>query len=189
MAGRLQWWMRGGATPELPRFMATVEAAEADRLQDWAAHPQGRLTLIVMLDQFTRGLFAGTPRAFASDPLALALAEEGVRTGAYDALGTAWERTFYELPFGHAEGAEHLRRLDFMIDAAEARVGAAPPHLKRLFEFAVTQPQGHREVIARFGRYPHRNAILGRTSTAEELAYLAEGVLVHERTPAPDTPA
>src|SRR5919206_1449348 len=72
------WWFRGGANPELPRFAPVLEAARAGRLDDWLAIPLGRLSLIIVLDQFSRGLFAGTPEAYASDPDALRIAEEGL---------------------------------------------------------------------------------------------------------------
>ena len=80
------WWMGGGANAGLPPFALTLAAARAGRLDAWLATPRGRLSLIVVLDQFPRGLHAGTPEAYSCDPAALRIAEEGLRNGHYDAL-------------------------------------------------------------------------------------------------------
>lgn len=183
LMAQFQWWNRGGAAAELPRFRPVVDAARAGQLDHWAATPLGRLSLIVVLDQFTRTLFAEMPDAYASDPAALRLAEEGIASGHHARIATPWELTFYELPLSHAEGPRHLDRLDFVIAAAGERLAAAPPSRRRMAEFAASQPKAARDVIARFGRYPHRNAILGRSSTPAELDFLAEGDLVHLRSP------
>ncbi len=92
------WCMRGGANSELPPFAPVLEAARAGRLDHWPATPLGRPSLIVVLDQFPRGLHAGTPEAYVSDPQALAVAEEGLRNGHYDALTRPWEKTFFGVP-------------------------------------------------------------------------------------------
>ena len=160
-----------------------VEAARAGRLGHWLATPLGRLALIVVLDQFPRGLFAGTPAAYASDPDALRLAEEGLRNGHYDALATAWEKTFFSMPLAHAEGPDHRERLERVVALADRVAEDAPERLRPLYRFSAGQARGHLEVIARFGRFPHRNPILGRTSTPEEEAYLAQGDFVHTRRP------
>src|SRR3712207_883687 len=114
------WWFGGGANPELPPFAPVVEAAKAGRLDHWPATPLGRLSLIVVLDQFPRGLFAGTPEAYASDPNALRIAEEGLRNGHYDALTRPWEKTFFFMPLGHAEGPDHHSRLERVAAMADA---------------------------------------------------------------------
>ena len=93
------------------------------------------------------------------------------------------ERLFFTLPLGHAEGPDHLKRSDWMVRQAEEMVELAPPHLRGIYEHSLSQAKAHREVIARFGRHPHRNEVLGRTSTPEELEYLREQVPVHERKP------
>jgi uncharacterized protein (DUF924 family) len=180
-----QWWMRGGANAELPPFTPLVEAAISGALDDWATNPQGRLSLIIVLDQFPRGLFAGTPKAYGSDPDALRLAEEGLENGQYDALAHPWEKFFFTLPFEHTEGPDHLQRLDRVVALAEQRVVDAPSHLRQLYEFAVSQSRANRETISRFGRYPHRNAVLGRTTMPEEVEYLEKGDFVYKR-PIPD---
>jgi len=179
----MQWWMRGGASAELAPFAPVLEAARAGRLNRWAETPRGRLSLIIVLDQFTRGLLAGTPEAFASDREVLRLAEEGMANGHFDALETIWERFFFLLPTSHAEGPNHMERMDRLVTLSERVLAEAPAHLKPLFAFSLSQARGHRDVIARFGRFPHRNAALGRVSTPEELAYLEKGDYVYNRQP------
>ncbi|HZH53210.1 MAG TPA: DUF924 family protein [Microvirga sp.] len=179
----MQWWMRGGASAELAPFAPVLETARAGRLNRWAETPRGRLSLIIVLDQFTRGLLAGTPEAFASDREALRLAEEGMANGHFDALETIWERFFFLLPTSHAEGPNHMERMDRLVTLSERVLAEAPAHLKPLFAFSLSQARGHRDVIARFGRFPHRNAALGRVSTPDELAYLEKGDYVYNRQP------
>lgn len=175
------WWFGGGANAELPRFAATLEAARAGRLDHWRSEPLGRLTLVVVLDQFPRGLFPGTPEAYTSDPAALRIAEEGLANGHYDSLAWPWQKTPFLMAMGHAEGPNHLARMDRVVALQEAI--EAPPHLVPLFRFHASQARAHRDVIARFGRFPHRNAILGRHSTPEEAAYIERGEFVHNRRP------
>jgi uncharacterized protein (DUF924 family) len=177
------WWFGGGANPELPRFAPVLEAARTGCLDPWCATPSGRLALIVALDQFPRGLFAGTPAAYASDPDVLRIAEEGLRNGHYDALARPWERTFFFMPLSHAEGPNHQARLERVAAMAEAIALAAPKHLQPLYWFSASQAHAHLEVISRFGRYPHRNPVLGRASTPEEEAYREKGDFVHLRRP------
>lgn len=178
-------WFGGGAGAELPRFRPVVDAATAGRLDHGLAAPLGRLSLIVVLDQFTRGLFAGTPEAYASDPAVLQVTETGLRNGHYDALTRPWERLPFALPLAHAEGPGHFDRLDRVVVLAEAVAHEAPPRLRPLYEHSANQARGHREVIAKFGRYPHCNAVLGTISTEDEAAYVAKGDFVHNRQPPP----
>jgi uncharacterized protein (DUF924 family) len=177
------WWFGGGANAELPPFAPVVEAAKAGRLSHWLATPLGRLSLIVVLDQFPRGLFAGRPKAYAFDRFALRIAEEGMRDGHYDALTKPWEKMFFALPLAHAEGPDHRERLERVVALAERVTLEAPPRLQPLYRFSADQARGHLEVVTRFGRFPHRNLILGRVSTAEEEGYLAKGDFVHTRRP------
>jgi uncharacterized protein (DUF924 family) len=177
------WWFGGRSSPELPSFASMVQAAKTGRLDHWLAAPLGRLSLIVLLDQFPRGLFAGTPEAYASDPDALRIAEEGLRNGHYDALTKPWEKTFFFMPLGHAEGSGHRERLERVVAMAERIALEAPERLQSLYRHSVSQARGHLDVISRFGRFPHRNPILERTSTAEEQAYLDKGDFVHTRPP------
>lgn len=169
--GRMRelWFTKRAETDALirARFGALIEAGLRGELDGWAladAHPpRGTLALIVVLDQFTRNVFRDTPRAFAGDTQALALATSLVERGADRAL-TLHERWFAYLPFEHAESLAMQDRSVALFDTL-ARDGLAGP-----LEWAIK----HRDVVARFGRFPHRNAILGRASTAEERAFLAQ---------------
>lgn len=181
--GMFVWWFGGGANAILPPFVPLAEAAKSGRLNHWRATPLERLSLIIVLDQFSRGLFAGTPEAYATDPAALDVTEEGLRNGHYDALTSPWEKLFFALPLAHAEGPDHRERLERVVVLAEKVALEAPPRLQPLYRFSADQARGHLEVIARFGRYPHRNRILGRISTPEEEVYLAKGEFVHTRRP------
>jgi uncharacterized protein (DUF924 family) len=141
------------------------------------------LSLIVVLDQFPRGLFAGTPEAYAYDPAALRIAEEGLRNGHYDSLAKPWEKTFFFMPLVHAEGPGHRERLERVLAMTEGIALEAPKRLRLLYRHSVNQVRGHLDVISRFGRFPHRNPILGRPSTREEQSYLDKGDFVHLRPP------
>ncbi len=177
---QFQWWFRGGADQAIVEtFTPTVEAASRGELDPWAEAPRSRLALIVVLDQFSRSLYRDTARAYAQDERALGLAVDGLERGYYDRLRTVWEKTFFFLPLGHSERLDLQERC---LRLAEALVDEAPNHLRKVYQFSASQARGHRDVIARFGRHPHRNALLGRPSTAEELAYLASGPLVHQRS-------
>ena len=111
--------------------------------------------------------------------LALGLAIDGLERGHYAQLATVWEKTFFLLPLGHSEQIALLERCVLL---CQALVDEAPEHLRKVYAFSASQARGHRDVIARFGRHPHRNAVLGRTSTEDERAYLASGELVHRRS-------
>ena len=181
MVSQFQWWFGGGADAAIvERFVPLLERATRGELDHWSGEPRTRLALILVLDQFSRSAYRNMPRAFAQDPQALALAIEGLANGHYAALETPWEKTFFLLPFGHSEELSHLERA---VVLAEQIAAEAPPQWRKILEHSASQSRGHREVIARFGRHPHRNAILGRTSTPAELAYLANGDLVHLRAP------
>jgi uncharacterized protein (DUF924 family) len=177
----LAWWMRGGASAELARFAPVLQAARARQMDHWLETPRGRLSLIIVLDQFPRGLCAGTAEAYSSDQDALNIAEDGFRNGHYDALRSPYERFFHLLPLAHAEGPDHLERMRRIVAVSERAMDEAPEHLRPVWQFSLSQAQANFEVIARFGRFPHRNPVLGRTSTPEERAYLAKGDFVHAR--------
>jgi uncharacterized protein (DUF924 family)/uncharacterized protein YjiS (DUF1127 family) len=180
---RIGWWFAGGANAELPPFTHTLMAARLGRLDHWLGTPRGRLALIIVLDQFPRGLFAGKAEAYASDPHALRIAEEGLWNGHYDALTQPWEKTFFFLPLAHAEGPGHLHRLDRVVALAENVTLDAPERFRMYYQFSLSQARANRDLIARFGRYPHRNDILGRASTPEEGEYVKTGNFVHLRRP------
>lgn len=174
------WRMRGGATAEvIVRYSDLTGRAVNGELGHWAETPHGRLASIIVLDQFPRSIWAGTPAAYASDPKALALCPEGFDNGDFDALENVWFKAMYKLPLEHSECVGHPANLDRAIAIAEAALAEAPPELRAMYEMGVKQPGLQRTVIARFGRHPHRNAVLGRVSTPEEEAYIREGVFPH----------
>ena len=181
MVRHFQWWFGGGTDEEIhARFKPVFERALRGELDHWRDNPRSRLALIIVLDQFSRSLFRNSPRAYAQDPLALALTLEGLVNRHYSMLETVWEKTFFIMPLGHSE---RMIFLDRVVQLAEDLVEQGPKELRGILEHSASQARGHRAVIARFGRHPHRNALLGRNSTAAELAYLAEGTFVHTRGP------
>jgi uncharacterized protein (DUF924 family) len=155
-----QWWRADPALDEAirNRFTTTHRAAVAGELWAWRDTPAGRLAEVIVLDQFSRNLHRGTPGAFAADPMALALAQEAVRCGADQVLPPV-RRAFLYLPYMHSESA-------LVHGEAERLFRAHAPEDNLAAELQ------HKAIIDRFGRYPHRNAILGRSSTEEELAFL-----------------
>jgi uncharacterized protein (DUF924 family) len=171
--------MRGGAdTAILTRFTATLEAACAGELDHWARTARGRLALIVVLDQFSRTCFKNTPRMYAQDARAVELVLEGLDNGHFDALTDPDEKVFFLMPFGHSESRELHERASVM---ARAIADQSPVALRPLYEFSVSQAETACDVIRRFGRFPHRNAILGRDSSPAELEYLASETPTHLR--------
>jgi uncharacterized protein (DUF924 family) len=151
------------------RFGATLDAALAGQLDGWAAQPEGALALILLLDQFTRNIHRGTPRAFAGDARAPALAQQLVASGGHRRLPSL-QRWFACMPLEHAEDPALQRQC---VDLFESLVAEAGPHREALAG-ALDYARRHRDVIDRFGRFPHRNAILGRASTPEEQAFLQQ---------------
>lgn len=148
------------------RFGAAIDHAIAGGLREWDAQgPRGVLARILVLDQFTRNAYRDTPESFAGDALALSAARQLVESGAHLAL-SPWERSFAYMPFEHAEDARMQEQ------AVELFTGLAAAH--EGFGASLDYAHRHRGVIARFGRFPHRNPILGRASTPEELDYLAQ---------------
>jgi uncharacterized protein (DUF924 family) len=156
------WWASDPAFDELirSRFGATLRGAAQGELCEWRDAPHGRLAEVIVLDQFSRNVWRNTPLAFAQDPMALALAQEAVRQGVHATL-TATEATFLLMPYMHSESrAIHVQ--------ADALFKAFAPPYNHDFELK------HKAIVDRFGRYPHRNAILGRASTEEELLFLRQ---------------
>ena len=164
---RAEWFRKDAAFDAgiRERFGATLESALQGGLQEWRAQPAGALARIVVLDQFTRNAFRDTPRAFAGDALALAAAQALVAAGA-DRLLAPLQRWFAYLPFEHAEDLA-VQQQSLQLFAALA---TEHPALADAQRWAVK----HFEVIERFGRYPHRNAVLGRTSSDAEQAFLSQ---------------
>ena len=163
---RAQWFRKDDAFDDeiRRRFGEAVEIALAGGLGEWCTNAEGSLARILLLDQFTRNIFRGTARAFAGDQRALATAEEAVARG-FDRELTPRERWFMYMPFEHAENVKAQHRSLQLFGALAQELGDDDP---------LVWARKHAEVIFRFGRYPHRNAILGRPSTPEEEAYLRE---------------
>lgn len=164
---RPEWFRKDTAFDETirQRFAALVERALAGELDPWAATPDGLLALLVLLDQFPRNLFRGQARAFAGDARALGLARAAVARGDDRRLHPV-QRVFVYLPFEHAED---LTAQDESMRLFTALATESPSHADTL-EWA----RRHREVILRFGRFPHRNAALGRADSTEEAEYLRQ---------------
>jgi uncharacterized protein (DUF924 family) len=184
---RSQWlrWFAGGPEVEqeiTQRFGGVLEQACRGELNSWSETPRGRLALIIVLDQFSRSVYKDTPLAYAQDQEALRLAREGIEVGMDRGMEVA-ERLFFMMPLGHAEGPDLPERAEWLVRFAEEELDLAPPHLKLMYEFSLSQARAHRDVTTRFGRHPHRNAVLGRASTPEESEYLKNEVPVHKRQP------
>ena len=161
-AGPNKWFEKDDAFDAAIRekFLSTYEAAAAGKLTDWEATAEGTLALCIVLDQFPRNLFRGDARTYATDGQARAAANTALKRG-YDQDVPEAERGFFFLPFMHSEDLVDQDR------CVELYRAAGSDDLK--------YAERHRDIIRRFGRFPHRNAILGRTTTAEEQAFLDEG--------------
>ncbi len=183
----LAFWFGGAATPAeasarwfgrddafdaaiRARFAALREEAVAGHLDAWLADAHGRLALILLVDQFSRNLFRGDPRAFEHDPLARRWSVEGIAAG-QDLELEPIERVFFYLPLEHSEALADQRRSVTLFTALR---DDAPADRRDEFEVFLDYARRHHDVIAQHGRFPHRNAVLGRMSTAEEAAYLAQ---------------
>lgn len=169
---RALWFEKNQAFDEeiRNRFGTTVAAACQGELESWSETPDGALALLLLLDQFTRNIHRGTPRAFAGDARARAVATAAIERG-FDRQIPLDRRHFFYLPFEHSEDAGDQRRsVELFRDWAEAHDGAARD---RALE-QMTYVYRHQEIVERFGRFPHRNAILGRESTAKEIQFLTE---------------
>lgn len=161
-----------GQQDELIRthFQGLVERAGRGELVAWADSPRRRLSLIILLDQFPRHIYRGTAQAFKYDAEALALTLSGMQSAADGALNII-ERLFFYMPLQHAESTEVQ---DESVSAYRRLVAESPVELRSTFESALEYAEEHRTLIRKFGRFPHRNSILGRDNTAEEAAYLKE---------------
>jgi len=150
------------------RFADTLDAAAAGTLEHWLAAPRSALAYVVLCDQIPRNIHRGTPRAFATDARARTAAGAILERG-WDGGLRLMERLFLYQPFEHAED---LMGQDFCVAGFRRLHDEAPAAFKTLMWDCVQSGETHREVIRRFGRFPHRNPILGRASTAEELAWM-----------------
>lgn len=170
---RAERWWRGSAAFDdeiRGRFGAEHAAVAAGRRAGWRATARGRLAEVVVLDQLSRNLFRETARMYAWDATALALAERALALGDAARLATD-ECAFLYMPFMHSESLADQARCVALFEAlAASRSGRARERIENNLRFAVA----HLEVVARFGRFPHRNALLGRPSTPEEEAFLKQ---------------
>lgn len=157
-----QWWTKDESFDALlvDRFSAIHARACLCELYEWRKHPEGRLAEIIILDQFSRNMFRDTPRAFSMDSMSLTLSQEAVACGADQELNTV-QRSFLYMPYMHSES---LQIHEIAVELFR-RNG-----VQNNLDFELK----HKEIIERFGRYPHRNLILGRQSTAEEKVFLKQ---------------
>jgi uncharacterized protein (DUF924 family) len=166
------WW--GGKaetdTDIDDRFRLVADLAVTDTIDHWIGFPRGRLALILALDQLPRAIHRGTPRAFAQDAKARSVARGGLESGVFRLLRPV-EQLFAYLPFEHSENLEDQ---DLAVELIGRLATQVRPEWKSTFDGFLDYAERHRDVIRRFGRFPHRNAILGRTSTDDEVAYLSE---------------
>jgi len=166
------WWSKNAEVDReiRERFEDSLELAAQGKLDPWLAEPRGRLALIILTDQFSRDIYRDSPRAFALDTKALAWSLEGIEVR-HDQLLLPIERAFFYLPLEHSERLEHQERSVRMFGELVPLVAAEQ---KEIFEHYLSFAILHRDIIARFGRFPHRNRILGRSSTAEEIHFLSQ---------------
>lgn len=160
------WWSKD---PELDRRLREHFEAELQRAgAEWPETPRGRLARVILLDQIPRSIYRGTARAFAWDELARRRAQTSLALGDEARLRPI-ERVFLYMPFEHAE---ELKLQDLAVERFEALGAAVPDTQRQTFDGFLDFARRHRDIIRRFGRFPHRNALLGRPSTAEETAFL-----------------
>jgi uncharacterized protein (DUF924 family) len=171
IATKSELWFAGGTDLDRQirvQFGHLVEQARNGELSSWADTPRGRLALIILIDQFSRNVYRGNPQAYSADAKALELAIAGHDTGAFAHLDSI-ELMFAYLPFTHAEDLAMQKRA---VELAQRAALAAPDAWRGMLYGAVDYARKHLDVVARFGRFPHRNIILGRVTTSEENAYL-----------------
>lgn len=171
---RMKVWFGGGPKVDAEirdRFGSTVAALGAGLADMWATRgPRERLAAIIGLDQFSRSIHRKSPKAFANDPLALYLAKEGIENGEDQQLPPA-ARMFIYLPLEHSENMDDQRE---SVRLFEALAREADDATREMFASALDYARRHADVIAKFGRFPHRNDVLGRASTPEEIAWVKE---------------
>ena len=166
------WFGGAGETVAVIRdlFADAVSRAAAGEYDGWAETPRGALALILLLDQFPRNIYRKTPQAFATDAKALSICLAGIAAGLDSSLQVV-ERAFFYLPMEHSEDIEIQKRS--LVEFA-ALINDASPAQRGICESYYDYAVRHHEIIARFGRFPHRNETLGRRSTVEEIEFLKE---------------
>lgn len=165
------WWGKSDRVDSeiSVRFEDLVKQAASGQLDAWKQTPQGRLALILLLDQFPRNMYRSTPQAFAFDAQARALTLEGLKAGD-DQMLRPIERVFFYLPLEHSEDLALQHRC---VELYERLAASLPDVTRKSFDGFTDFARKHRDIIERFGRFPHRNDILGRESSGEETAFLA----------------
>lgn len=169
----LFWFQKDATADKIIRvyFEPHLKAAIAGELDSWAETPRGRLALIVLCDQFSRNMYRAKPAAFMQDDKALQLCTTGIGLGMDQELAPI-ERVFFYFPLEHAEDtraqARSVEKFNSLVALSDEPVKT---RLSTFLDYAVI----HRDIVARFGRFPHRNKVLGRTSTEEEANYMAGG--------------
>ncbi len=168
-----RWWKKDPDFDELirKRFGETHQQAASGTLDEWATTPRGRVALVILLDQFSRNLFRGDARTFAQDPKALALALEGIERGEHERIAPM-EAYFLLMPLMHSEDRDAQNRVGGLFESLAASTEAEGP--KKLLLGGAHYAKLHRDIVVRFGRFPHRNAVLGRESTPEEVEFLKQ---------------
>ncbi len=166
------WWSKNTEVDReiRERFEGSLQHAAEGKLNPWVAEPRGRLALIILTDQFPRNIYRDSPLAFSFDAKALECSLEGIGLGLDRSLHPI-ERAFFYLPLEHSELLEHQERSVGMFGALVPLVAVEQ---KEIFEHYLYFAILHRDIVARFGHFPHRNRILGRPSTAEELHFLSQ---------------
>jgi uncharacterized protein (DUF924 family) len=166
------WWSKNSAIDNdiRQRFEPTLKALLTGHYQSWLATPEGRLAAIIVLDQFSRNMYRDNAHAFTQDSLALHWALEGIQQGDDQKL-TPLQRVFFYLPLEHCE---QLNMQNLAIEKFSQLVSDAPASFTELASGFLNYAHQHQEVIARFGRFPHRNTLLNRSSTTTEAHYLAQ---------------
>ena len=176
---RMRFWFGGDEPPEIidardrdieRRFGPWIGRALAGEFDSWADSPRRRLALILLLDQLPRNVHRGSAAAFSGDGRAERLTMEGLEQAADAALDPV-ERIFFYMPLQHSESAQIQ---EVSVNAFRRLKEEAPPALRNLFAATLDYAQLHRDIVQRFGRFPHRNAALGRDATAEETQWLLE---------------
>jgi uncharacterized protein (DUF924 family) len=179
LTDRMAFWF-GGDGPEKAaardaeireKLGPLLERAVRGEFDAWASSPRRRLALILLFDQVPRNIYRGTANSFAFDAKALRLAIEGLHVAADQALNPV-ERLFFYLPLEHAESMEAQ---DAAVKAFERLAEESPAELRGFIEGSLKYARSHRDIVAKFGRFPHRNDALGRKSTPAELEWLASG--------------
>lgn len=169
---RERWWQKSDEFDRSIRdeFLQDYEAIVAGEREAWRSTPRGALATVIVLDQFSRNMFRNTPEMYAADELAREICCEGLDEGFDDALAFD-ERVFYYMPLQHSESVDdHARCREVFTRLRDEAPEELAIDADRYLDYA----RQHRVIVERFGRYPHRNALLGRASTEEEIAFLKE---------------